>query len=164
MDKQKKIVISHPNGNANVRVAANGFFNAAILESFHTSIACYKGGWLYRLAKGPLKEFRRREYSAYLKPYTKTSPWMDLTRLIAPKIRQLEWIKHETGKFCIDAVYRDADIRVAKYITKHHNYIDGVYCYEDAAIHTFQSAKKMVLNAFMIYPLAIGEVCENYST
>lgn len=42
---------------------------------------------------------------------------MDLTRLIAPKIRQLEWIKHETGKFCIDAVYRDADIRVAKYIT-----------------------------------------------
>lgn len=89
---------------------------------------------------------------------------MDLTRLIAPKIRQLEWIKHETGKFCIDAVYRDADIRVAKYITKHHNYIDGVYCYEDAAIHTFQSAKKMVLNAFMIYPLAIGEVCENYST
>ena len=74
MDKQKKIVISHPNGNANVRGAANGFFNAAILESFHTSIACYKGGWLYRLAKGPLKEFRRREYSAYLKPYTKTSP------------------------------------------------------------------------------------------
>ena len=63
MDKQKKIVISHPNGNANVRGAANGFFNAAILESFHTSIACYKGGWLYRLAKGPLKEFRRREYS-----------------------------------------------------------------------------------------------------
>ena len=53
MDKQKKIVISHPNGNANVRGAANGFFNAAILESFHTSIACYKGGWLYRLAKGP---------------------------------------------------------------------------------------------------------------
>ena len=36
MDKQKKIVISHPNGNANVRGAANGFFNAAILESFHT--------------------------------------------------------------------------------------------------------------------------------
>lgn len=25
MDKQKKIVISHPNGNANVRGAANGF-------------------------------------------------------------------------------------------------------------------------------------------
>ena len=24
--------------------------------------------------------------------------------------------------------------------------------------------EKMVLNAFMIYPLAIGEVCENYST
>ena len=154
MDKQKKIVISHPNGNANVRGAANGFFNAAILESFHTSIACYKGGWLYRLAKGPLKEFRTREYSAYLKPYTKTSPWMDLTRLIAPKIRQLEWIKHETGKFCIDAVYRDADIRVAKYITKHHNYIDGVYCYEDAAIHTFQSAKKNGIKC--IYDLPIG--------
>lgn len=46
-------------------------FQCSHIREFHTSIACYKGGWLYRLAKGPLKEFRRREYSAYLKPYTK---------------------------------------------------------------------------------------------
>lgn len=46
---QSKIVISHPTGNANTRAAVNGLYKFNVLESFHTSIACFKGSCLYAL-------------------------------------------------------------------------------------------------------------------
>ena len=70
MDKQKKIVISHPTGNANTRGAVNGFYQGEALESFHTCIACFKGGLLYLLSSFPfLKDTRRQSYFARIKNY-----------------------------------------------------------------------------------------------
>ena len=68
---QSKIVISHPTGNANTRAAVNGLYKFNVLESFHTSIACFKGSCLYALTFLPgLKKIRRREFDKVLKPYT----------------------------------------------------------------------------------------------
>lgn len=67
MDKQRKIIVSHPTGNANSRSAVNGLYKKGILDSFHTCIACFKHSFLYYISKGPLKEFKRREFSLFLK-------------------------------------------------------------------------------------------------
>jgi hypothetical protein len=49
------IVLSHPTGNANVRAAANGFFEANLLAEFHTAVASFPGSMLDNLgAIGPL--------------------------------------------------------------------------------------------------------------
>lgn len=155
MDKQKKIIIYHPTGNANTRGAVNGFYKAGILHSFHTCIACFKHTLLYRISFwGPLKELRRREFCFFLLPYTHTYPLRELLRLIASKLHQNKWITHETGRYCIDKVYHNLDWRVSKYLKRNPSEIAGVYAYEDGALETFHIAKKLKKNC--IYDLPIG--------
>lgn len=154
MDKSEKIIIYHPTGNANTRGAVNGFYKAGILHSFHTCIACFKNTLFYKLAVGPLKEFRRREFSSFLRSYTHTYPVKELLRLMAPKLHQQQWITHETGKFCIDKIYHNLDRKVSKYLVKKSSEINAVYAYEDEALDTFRMAKK--LHKVCIYDLPIG--------
>lgn len=90
MDKQKKIVISHPTGNANARGAVNGFYQGEVLESYHTCIACFKGGLLYLLSSFPFfKDIRRRSLDVKLKKYVKTYPLKEIIRLINRKWREV---------------------------------------------------------------------------
>lgn len=154
MDKQKKVIIYHPTGNANTRSAVNGFYHAGILHSFHTCIAYFKNTLLYKFSFGPLKEFRRREFSSFLRPYTHTYPLKELIRLISFKLHMNQWITHETGKYCIDEIYHNLDKKVGKYLTKKSTSIDAIYAYEDGALETFQIAKK--LHKICIYDLPIG--------
>lgn len=155
MEREKKITIYHPFGNANTRAAVDGIFKKGILESFHTCIACFEGSLLYKLsASGPLKEFRRRKFSNFLKKMTYTYPLLELGRQISPKFKLNSLTKHEKGIFCIDNVCHDLDNKVAKYITKNKEHIDGVYAYEDLALKTFSVAKAN--NIKCIYDLPIG--------
>lgn len=155
MDKQKKITIYHPFGNANTRAAVDGIFKKGILESFHTCIACFEGSLLYKIsAFGPLKEFRRRKFSNFLKNITYTYPLMELGRQISPKFKLNSLTEHEKGIFCVDNVCHDLDNKVAKYITKNKENIDGVYAYEDLALKTFSTAKAN--NIKCLYDLPIG--------
>ena len=150
----KHILISHPTGNANTRGAVDGFYKAGILDSFHTCIACFRNTLAYNLCKGPLRTFRRREFSTFLKSKTHTYPFKEIVRNIAPKLGLREWTAHETGKYCVDAVYHDLDHKVAVYLKKHKENIDAVYAYEDGALETFKEAK--ALNKLCIYDLPIG--------
>ena len=155
MDKQKKITIYHPFGNANTRAAVDGIFQKGILESFHTCIACFEGSLLYKLsALSPLKEFRRRKFSSFLKNMTYTHPVMELGRQISPKFKLNSLTEHEKGVFCVDSICHDLDNKVAKYITKNKKAIDGVYAYEDLALKTFSVAKAN--NIKCLYDLPIG--------
>ena len=154
MEKQKKILISHPTGNANVRGVLDGFYKAGILQSFHTCIACFKGTWFYKLAVGPLKEFRRREFSSFLRRYTHIYPGRELLRLLALKLHRHDWIKHETGYCCIDKVYQGLDRNVAQYMRKNRNNFDAIYTYEDCALLSFREAKKREI--LCLYDLPTG--------
>lgn len=154
MEKQKKIIIYHPTGNANTRGAVNGFYKVGILHSFHTCIACFKGTLFYKLAIGPLKEFRRREFCSFLRSCTHTYPVKELFRLMASKLNQRQWITHETGKFCIDKVYHNLDKKVSKYLVEKASAINAIYAYEDEALETFRMAKE--LHKVCIYDLPIG--------
>lgn len=155
MDKQKKITIYHPFGNANTRAAVDGIYKQGILESFHTCIACFEGGLLYKFSVfGPLKEFRRRGFSLFLKNKTVTYPFKELGRQLSPKLRLRKFVKHEKGVFCVDKVCHDLDNKVAKYVLRNKNNIGGVYAYEDLALKTFSLAKDN--NIKCIYDLPIG--------
>lgn len=155
MDKQKKITIYHPFGNANTRAAVDGIYKQGILESFHTCIACFKGSLLYKFSSfGPLKEFRRRCFSTFLQSKTIAYPFNELCRQFFLKLRFNNLIAHEKGIFCTDNVCHDLDNKVAKYVSRNREKIGGVYTYEDLALHTFSTAKKY--NIKCLYDLPIG--------
>ena len=136
------ILLSHPTGNANVRGALEGLNSNGLLESFHTSIACFQGSPLYHLARGVLKDFRRREYPRSVQAKTYTYPWRELGRMAASKLHLQGALTHETGMFCVDRIYCSIDHSVARYVKRHSQQIDAVYTYEDCALHTFQEAKR----------------------
>lgn len=155
MDKQKKITIYHPFGNANTRAAVDGIYKQGILESFHTCIACFKGSLLYKLAAfGPLKELKRRNFSYFLQKKTITHPFMELGRQLASKLRFNSLTAHEKGIFCIDNICHNLDSKVSKYVRRNKRKIGGVYAYEDLALYTFSTAKKY--NIKCVYDLPIG--------
>ena len=151
-----KLILSHPTGNANVRAAAMGFVNAAMLIKFHTSIASFPGNIFDRLSKlNFLSEIKRRDFNPLLQPFTTMHPLYETCRMIAGKVNLYKLIQQETGKFSIDAVYNQLDKSVA--ITLQHaisNNLNGVYAYEDGAIESFKAAKQLGLKCY--YDLPIG--------
>jgi glycosyltransferase involved in cell wall biosynthesis len=150
------VVVSHPTGNANARAAVSGLRNANTLAEFHTSIAVFPGDLLDRLsAWGPLAEMRRRRFDPAVKQLTRSWPWREIGRLAAVKFGLTGLTQHETGCFCIDAVYRSLDSRVASCLHKAAQHgAGGVYAYEDGALATFVAAKALGLRCF--YDLPIG--------
>lgn len=155
MEKQKKITIYHPFGNANTRAAVDGIFKKGILESFHTCIACFEGSMLYKLSSlSLLKELKRRKFSLFIANRTFTHPFKELGRQLSLKFKLNKLIEHEKGIFCVDNICHNLDNKVAKYIKKNKDKIGGVYAYEDLALESFRTAKDN--NIKCLYDLPIG--------
>lgn len=151
-----KIVMSHPTGNANVRAIARGFVEAGMLSEFHTTIATFPGSFLDRLGKLSLfSELKRRRFDSSLEGYTKTYPWRELGRMAALKAQIKLLTYHETGPFCVDAVYKSVDRSVSQQL---HNAerkgVEAVYAYEDGALETFIAAKKNGMLCVYDLPIA----------
>ncbi|MBO0357504.1 glycosyltransferase family 4 protein [Hymenobacter sp. BT186] len=148
------VIFSHPTGNANVRAAAKGLADAALLAEFHTTIAVFPGALLDRLgALRPLLELRRRRFDSSLRPHTTPWPWFEAGRLLASRAGFNQLTKHEQGIFSIDAVYRNLDKRVGdsiKYATQRG--AQAVYAYEDGAVSSFRQAHKLGLQCFYDLP------------
>lgn len=149
------ILLSHPTGNTFVRALLVALEQADILDSFHTSIAVEKSDWYIDILPQPFqKELLRRTYSI---PISKVStyPLRELVRLAASKLGARFLTSHETGWVCVDAVYRDLDRQVAQdLVRKSSEFLSGVYCYEDAALQTFQAAERLGLKCFYDLPIA----------
>ncbi|MFT3919794.1 glycosyltransferase family 4 protein [Cloacibacterium sp.] len=150
----KKIVISHPNGNPNLRGVLKGFDKLNSLESFHTTVATFPENTYDFLSRLPgLKEFQKRAYDQNISTKTICYPYRELGRMIAQKLNIHSLLKHEKGLFCIDQVYQSIDKHVAQYLKNNHT-VDAIYAYEDGALHSFQQAKKQ--NIKCLYDLPIG--------
>jgi len=148
-----RILLNHPTGNANSRAALNGLFDFSLLAAFHTSVAMFSGNVWYMLARLPSgRELKRREYADRFKPITWQRPYREIGRILAAKVRLTSLTRHETGIFCVDAVYRDLDRTVAKRLVQMA--VDGVYAYEDGSLETFRVAKNRGIKCF--YDLPIG--------
>jgi glycosyltransferase involved in cell wall biosynthesis len=152
-----KILLHHPTGNANVRAVADGLLQADMLVGFCTSIATFPGTGLDYLSTLPsLAELKRRQFNPALRTATHTWPWRELSRMAATRAGLHQLIAHETGPFCIDAVYRGLDKRVASRLGKTSRWrtATAVYGYEDGAADSFRRAKTLGLQCF--YDLPIG--------
>ncbi len=149
-----QLLFSHPIGNANVRALANGLATGGVLAEFHTSLAVFPGNAWHR-ASGlrPLRELRRRAFDPMLAGQTRTDPWWELARLLAPRLKLSGLARHETGIFSVDAVFRRQDRRLARRLPKLPA-LTGVYAYEDGALDTFRAARMRGLTTY--YDLPIG--------
>jgi glycosyltransferase involved in cell wall biosynthesis len=149
-----KILFSHPTGNANVRAALKGIYEAKLLGVFYTSIACFSGSLLDILSKIPqLAEIKRRQFDPALEPFTKMYGFKEFGRLASSKLGLNILTNHVTGFFSIYSACQYIDKKVSKALSKYKN-LDAVYAYEDGALHSFRKAKR--LNITCLYDLPIG--------
>lgn len=153
------IVLSHPTGNPNVRAVAKSLVSEKKMHSFFTSIAAFRGNIWYKLGTyAPFAEFRRRNFDAGLKTYTRLYPFYDLGRAIASKFDIWQLLKHESGLFCVDNIYRKHDKYVAGQLERAKaNGATAVYAYEDGALETFIEAKRLGLKCIYDLPIAYWE-------
>src|ERR1700733_9195752 len=149
------ILFSHPTGNANVRAALVGLFEAGILKEFHTTIASYPGNIWDVLGKSQWgREFQRRKFDERLQPLTVQHLFRELGRMLASRLKLHRLNRHETGIFSIDAVYQAQDRITAKRLRESPQAFTGVYAYEDGALETLTAAREHGLSG--IYDLPIG--------
>lgn len=156
MGKKGAVVFVHPTGNANARAAASGLLEAGLIAEFHTAIASFPNTFIDRLgAIGPLQEIRRRRFDDALKPFTISHPWREAGRLVSARAGFAKLIQHETGPFCIDAVYQGIDRQIARKLQNHQNQgFKAVYAYEDGALESFRKAHTLGIKS--LYDLPIG--------
>lgn len=147
------LLFSHPTGNANVRHAALGLFRAGLLEEFWTCLNFRAPPLLERMLPGQMtNQLRRRAFPPELATAIRSRPMHEVVRLFAPKFGFRGLVKHETGPFSVDAVYRALDQAVARRLTR--GQFRAVYAYEDGAQYSFQAARRQ--GARTLYDLPIG--------
>jgi len=147
------LIFTHPTGNANVRHAALGLFRAGLLDEFWTCLNFQAPAVLERMLPGRIiGQLRRRSYPPELATAIHTRPFHEVVRLFAPKMGFPGLVKHETGRFSVDAVYRALDRAVARRIRR--GQFRGVYAYEDGAQFSFLEARRRGMST--LYDLPIG--------
>ncbi len=148
------ILYAHPTGNANVRQSLQALCDDDLLAEFWTCIDWDPESPLARLLPGGLRQqLARRTFPDCARGRTRTMPWREAGRLLAPKLGLRALGRHETGPLSVDAVFGALDRRVAKRLP-HVSQLRGVYAGEDGACGTFRRARQMGLKRF--YDLPIG--------
>jgi starch synthase len=147
------LLFAHPTGNANVRHAALGLFRAGMLLEFWTCLNYHAPAWLERLMPDRLAgQLRRRALPLELQSAIHDRPFREVVRLLAPRLGLPGLARHETGRFSIDAVYRDLDQTVARRLRTGR--FRAIYAYEDGAERSFAEARRC--GVCTLYDLPIG--------
>ncbi len=148
------MILSHPTGNPNVREATAALADAGLLSEFWTSVYWRQDSGINRvLPRAIRRELNRRTFPRLNPRHVHCYPWLELGRLTARGLRLSRLIRHETGRFSIDAVYRALDARVATRLQQQPD-VDAVYAYEDGASASFRAARNLGVKT--IYELPIG--------
>lgn len=148
------IAMAHTVGNANVREAALALAERGMLAEFWTCLA-WDRRWLADrlLPAGIIRECRRRGLPDPVLSLTRTRPLRELGRLTAARLGLTGLVRHETGRFCIDAVNQDLDRAFARRLPALRA-LTGIYTYEDSAAASLQAARQLGIHGF--YELPIG--------
>jgi starch synthase len=147
------ILFTHPTGNANVRHAALGLHRAGLLGEFLTGVNYTAPSWVQQLLPRRVRaQLQRRAYPAELSASIRTKPFHEAMRLLTPRLGLRGLVRHETGRFSIDAVYRELDRAASRRLAR--GKFTGVYAYEDGAEFSFREAGRRGLTA--LYDLPIG--------
>jgi glycosyltransferase involved in cell wall biosynthesis len=148
------VIISHPTGNANAREAAKALNDAELLSEFWTSVS-WRGEYLLNavLPSSLRRELGRRSFPQARPSQVRIHPALEVARLLAIRFGLSGLVKHEVGRFSVDAVYRSLDRRVAARL-KRKPKVSAVYAYEDGAVESFRAAQDLGIKT--IYELPIG--------
>ncbi|HWA85878.1 MAG TPA: glycosyltransferase family 4 protein [Opitutus sp.] len=147
------ILFSHPTGNANVRHAALGLQRAGLLGEFWTCVNYRETRLLRRFMPSVLaRQLNRRVFPPELAAVTRSFPFREIGRLLAPRAGLRSLVRHEQGPLSVDAVYRSLDRKVSQRLGDDR--FRGVYAYEDGARESFRAATQRGL--LRIYDLPIG--------
>ena len=148
------IAMAHAVGNANVRQAALALAERGMLAEFMTCLA-WDRRWLADrlLPAGILRECRRRSLPDPVLRLTRTRPLRELGRLTASRLGFSRLVRHEAGRFCIDAVNHDLDRAFARRLPMIRD-LSGIYTYEDSAEASLAAARRLGIPGF--YELPIG--------
>lgn len=142
-----KILVYHPTGNENVRALVKGLARHGSLQSFHTTVAVFNNSWYYKYLNGRLAKFKRRTYDCSIKNLTHCYPLEELLMFGGIK----KWRGHKLSVAYIDFLVAK---KVTKYIRKHHEEIDGVFCYPGHSAMVMSEAHKYGIPCF--YELTIA--------
>ena len=147
------VVLSHPNGNQNVRGALRGLLNKNLLSHFITTVGFGNDCYFVQYMPNTI----RRELSRRIYPIPgnliKTDPLCECIRLLATRCKWNSLTRHQASIFSVDSIYLRHDQTTAEYI-KHMVNLESVYAYEGGARLTFREAKKKGTKC--IYELPTG--------
>ena len=152
-----KIVLSHPTGNQFVRALASALSDKDWLKEFHTTLAVSPGDfWLKFLPVGARNEILRRSFPLPAEQII-THPFLEIARLMLPRLGFHQPVKHEAGWASVDAIYKNIDKNVAERVSSlvhEGEKVDAVYAYEDGAFSSFTDSRQF--NIQCLYDLPIG--------
>ena len=153
------IWISHPTGNTFVRALLTAMTESGQPFHFFTTFGVAESTrWPGLLPVRLRTELQRRSYRIHRGRLT-TRPGRELARLCANAFGWRDATRHETGPFSIDAVYHDLDAALGKRLRNAPKAAlpKAVYCYEDAALETFKSARARGVHTIYELPIAYWE-------
>lgn len=141
MNASSRILLGHPSGNQFFRHLARHWRESGRLAELFTSIDWNGPVWLERvMPRGLVQEMNRRNFTRSIGGPVTTHGEREILRLLASRLGIGALVRHETGIFSVDAVYRDFDRWVAARIARGAVRADAVYAYEDGAADTFAAA------------------------
>ena len=151
------IALSHPTGNENVRQAMRAIQDAGLLHSFHTTLGFSAEA---KPESWPIPEKLRQLLSKRKYPVSKnqlhTTPYREIVRSLLINHKDNPLVRHERGPCSVDGVYRALDLKLAKYLRRHHHELKAVYGYEDGCATHFGTAKALGLTTIYELPIAYG--------
>ena len=148
-----RIAVAHPTGNTFARALIEALEEADLLDSFFTCIATGRGD-----SNILSRELYGQRRCTIAHDSIRLQPFAEMMRLLTQRVPGAGFLRrHETGLFCVDAIYGRLDRKVARHLRHLRHGSDrpaAVYAYEDGALHCFAAAKERDVRC--IYDLPIG--------
>lgn len=154
------VFLAHPSGNQFFRHLAQSLAKAHALAGL---ASCLNWGgsaawWGKKLLPRRLSaELERRSFGEDWATPMLNHPFREAARLAAQRMGWKKLVAHESGPFCVDAVYQDFDRWLASRCFKGDLPGRAVYAYEDAAFEIFSAAKSMGKSRIYDLPIAYWE-------
>ena len=148
------LLLSHPTGNTFFRAAARAFFSNGMLAELNSTICWHPKSYLSKLIPASLSvQLARRSFDDIPVNLQHSHSAREYLRLLASYFKIGFLQQHEVGFLSIDSLYCSFDRHVASRLEAIRN-CQAVYAYEDCALATFNSGKRLGL--YCLYDLPIG--------
>lgn len=155
----KRVLLTHPTGNGNVRALIEAFVKNGLIAEFNTTISANPKNPFIKLLPSKIRQELLRRSFPISPNHLWTHPYLELARMVLPKLGLRSLVANEFGWASVYAVYKEFDKATAQHllILSKTQQINAVYAYEDGALNTFAQAKNLGLKCIYDLPIAYWE-------